>query len=109
MRNHEILSQDIVLENENKILSKRELEIVILIASGFENSQISEIFHVTLSTVKKQLEKIYEKLHARNRAHAVFKSMYHHLISDNDFNIIMNSNEIKLYMENNKKFFRKNY
>ena len=107
MRNHEILPEYTVLENENKIFSKRELEIIILIAGGFENSQISYIFHVTLSTVKKQLEKIYEKLHARNRANAVFLAMYHNLISENDFNTIMNSYEIKTYMETNKNYFEK--
>lgn len=107
MRNHEILPQYTVLENEHKIFSKRELEIIILIASGFENSQISEIFHVTLSTIKKQLEKIYEKLRARNRAHAVFLAMFHNLISENDFNTIMNSQEVKKFMENNKSHFEK--
>ncbi len=107
MRNHEILPQYTVLENENKIFSKRELEIIILIAGGFENSQISEIFHVTLSTVKKQLEKIYEKLHAHNRANAVFLAMYHNLISENDFNTVMNSAEIKSFIENNKNHFEK--
>ncbi len=94
MRNHEILPEGIILENEKNILSRRELEIIILVAAGFENNQIAKIFKVTLSTVKKQLEKIYEKLHAKNRANAVFIACNHNLISLNDFNLIMKSSEM---------------
>ena len=54
MRNYEILPNYINLENEDKILSKRELEILILVAAGFENLQIAKVCKVTLSTVKKQ-------------------------------------------------------
>ena len=38
MRKYEILEPNIVLENENKILSRRELEVLILVAAGFENN-----------------------------------------------------------------------
>ena len=55
MRNYEILPNEVSLENEDKILSKRELEILILVAAGFENLHIAKVFKVTLSTVKKQL------------------------------------------------------
>ena len=51
MRNHEILPEGIILENEKNILSRRELEIIILVAAGFENNQIAKIFKVTLSSL----------------------------------------------------------
>lgn len=110
MRNHEILPRGIVLENENNILSRRELEIIILVAAGFENNQIACIFQVTLSTVKKQLEKIYEKLRAKNRANAIFIACIHNLISLNDYNLIVKSAEIidfiaKCNSYSNKKYY----
>ena len=71
MRNYEILPNYINLENEEKILSRRELEILILVAAGFENLQIAKVFKVTLSTVKKQLEKIFVKLKAKSEAETI--------------------------------------
>lgn len=94
MRKNEILSSKIVLSNEYKILSRRELEVLILAAAGYENNQIADIFHVTLSTIKKQLESTYEKLKAKNRANAVFIAQYLNLISIEDFNVVLNSLKI---------------
>ena len=48
MRNYEILPKNLILENEKKILSRRELEIIILASAGLENNQIAVIFKVTL-------------------------------------------------------------
>ena len=70
----EILPKEFELSVENKTLSRRELEVLLLVAGGFENSEIAEIFEVQLTTVKKQLERIYKKLKAKNRANAVFKA-----------------------------------
>lgn len=94
MRKNDILSSKIVLSNEYKILSRRELEVLILAAAGYENNQIADIFQVTLSTVKKQLESTYEKLKAKNRANAVFIAQYLNLISIEDFNMVLNSLKI---------------
>lgn len=63
-------------------------------AAGYENNQIADIFQVTLSTVKKQLESTYEKLKAKNRANAVFIAQYLNLISIEDFNMVLNSLKI---------------
>lgn len=106
MRNYEILPETVILENENKILSRRELEILILVCAGFENNQIAEIYRVTLSTVKKQLEKIYEKLHAQNRANAVFIACFNHLISLKDYTTIIGNDEIVKFIGIYKKFSR---
>lgn len=94
MRKNDILSSKIILSNEYKILSRRELEVLILAAAGYENNQIADIFQVTLSTVKKQLESTYEKLKAKNRANAVFIAQYLNLISIEDFNMVLNSLKI---------------
>lgn len=105
MRKYEILHSDISLENEEKILSRRELEILILVAAGFENLQIAKVFKVTLSTVKKQLEKIFVKLKAKNRANAVFIGQCQGLISQKDYETVINCPAIKEFI-NTCKYFR---
>ncbi len=104
MRKYEILHNDVSLENEEKILSRRELEILILVAAGFENLQIAKVFKVTLSTVKKQLEKIFIKLKARNRANAVFIGQCHGLISAKDYETVINCPAVKEFMNSCKCF-----
>ena len=109
MRNYEILPKDLILENENKILSRRELEILILVAAGFENNQIAVVFRVTLSTVKKQLEAIYQKLKAQNRANAVFIACLHGLISQKDYETVLKAQDVIKFMKSCKKFLLKRY
>ena len=104
MRNYEILPKNLILENENKILSRRELEIIILVAAGFENNQIAVIFKVTLSTVKKQLEAIYQKLKAQNRANAIFIACTHGFIPQKDYYTVLKAQDIVKFMKNCKKF-----
>lgn len=91
----EILPKEFELSTENKILSRRELEVLLLVAGGFENSAIAEIFEVQLVTVKKQLERIYSKLKAKNRANAVFKAYFNGLIVARDYSAVMNCDKVK--------------
>ena len=104
MRKYEILHNDVSLENEEKILSRRELEILILVAAGFENLQIAKVFKVTLSTVKKQLEKIFIKLKARNRANAVFIGQCQGLISAKDYETVINCPAVQEFINSCKCF-----
>ena len=55
-------------------LTKREIEYLTLAALGCENLEIAAKLVVSLSTVKKTLENIFQKLKARNRTHAVSKA-----------------------------------
>src|SRR6187455_2579634 len=43
-------------------LSKREMEILQLLAEGFSNQEIAGILFVSLSTVKTHVQNLYEKL-----------------------------------------------
>lgn len=52
-------------------LSRDELHVLSLIASGATNEEIAKETHWSERTVKRKLEEISEKLGARNRAHAV--------------------------------------
>jgi len=109
MRNYEILPKNLILEHERQILSRRELEIIILVAAGFENNQIASIFKVTLSTIKKQIEAIYQKLHAQNRANAIYIACTHGLISNNDFLTVVRTSDVVNFIKKCKKFSNKSY
>jgi len=52
-------------------LTSREKEVLSLIARGARDREIAERLVVTESTVKKHVQNILRKLHARNRAEAV--------------------------------------
>lgn len=52
-------------------LTPRELEVLELIAQGARDREIADSLVVTESTVKKHVQHILRKLHARNRAAAV--------------------------------------
>jgi DNA-binding CsgD family transcriptional regulator/GAF domain-containing protein len=56
-------------------LSKREAEILALVAAGKTNLQISQQLVISVKTVKKHLEHIFGKLNAQNRVDAVNKSL----------------------------------
>jgi len=52
-------------------LSKREIEVVKLLAEGHENPEIAGLLGVSVETVRAHNKHIYRKLVARSRAHAV--------------------------------------
>jgi len=55
-------------------LSKRELEILLLIGDGYSNQDIAEKLVVTLHTVKKHSSNIYGKLGVSSRTQAVARA-----------------------------------
>ena len=63
-------------------LTLREIEYLSLVAMGFKNYEIANILSVTISTVKKTLETIFDKLNAVDRANAVSIAFVHKLLDD---------------------------
>jgi len=59
--------------NEAENLTKREHEIVWLLAEGYQNKEIAEKLSLSFHTVHGYIRTIYEKLHVRSRAEAVAK------------------------------------
>lgn len=56
-------------------LSKRELEILQLLRSGFSNREISEKLVISLSTVKNHTSNIYQKLEVNSRGKAIKRAV----------------------------------
>lgn len=50
-------------------LTSRERDIMRLVAEGYSNKEIGDVFFVSESTVKRQLASLLEKLNLKNRAH----------------------------------------
>ena len=52
-------------------LSKREIEVLMLIAEGYSNDEIGKKLYIAYSTVKRHINNIFGKLGAKSRTHAV--------------------------------------
>lgn len=55
-------------------ISKRELEVLRLVAEGLSNQEISERLHRALSTIKGHNKAIYEKLNVQRRTEAIARA-----------------------------------
>lgn len=56
---------------DNRELTAREVEILQLVADGFENDEISTQLYISKETVKTHVRRLLQKLDARSRTHAV--------------------------------------
>src|SRR6185503_7235503 len=61
-------------------LSKRELEILGLLAQGHSNQEIAAKLFVSVSTVKTHIQNLFEKLEVKRRLQAVEKAKRLNLI-----------------------------
>lgn len=61
-------------------ISKRELEVLNLLAQGASNQEIASKLFVSLSTIKTHNQNIFEKLDVKKRIQAVEKAKRLHLI-----------------------------
>ena len=59
--------------SEMEQLTKREHEILALLAKGFLYKEIADQLGISLSTVRAHLHTVYEKLHVQSRTEAVVK------------------------------------
>lgn len=83
-----ILMKSIIKEDkENKqgdkpedLLSKREIEILILFAQGFSNSEIAEKLFISVRTVESHKNHILQKLGLRNNVELVKYAIRHKLV-----------------------------
>lgn len=67
-------------ESDEFGLSKREKEVLALIAQGFSNQEIADKLFVSLNTIKTHLSNIFSKLNVQRRTQAVQKARDHAII-----------------------------
>lgn len=64
-------------QNQNfkmEVLSRRENEILELLAKGLLYKEIADKVPISVNTVRQHIHKIYEKLHVQNRTEAINKA-----------------------------------
>jgi DNA-binding CsgD family transcriptional regulator len=54
-----------------RVITEPELDVLRLVADGHTNASIGEDLYLTINGVRARLMRIYDKLGARDRAHAV--------------------------------------
>lgn len=80
-----IIEKTVYLENEPNFmlnreeiektgLSKRELEVLQLMAEGLSNEEIAERLYVSLNTIKTHTSRVFEKLDVKRRTQAIEKA-----------------------------------
>ncbi len=81
------LSRELVVEfaqlsknSRSSVLSKRQSEILLLIADGVSSREISTSLFVSASTVKREIRNIFDKLGVNDRSHAVSLALKKQLI-----------------------------
>ena len=60
-------------------LTPREIEVLILIASGQSNAAIARALGLSLRTVERHINNLYRKIDAENKADATAYALRHHL------------------------------
>jgi DNA-binding NarL/FixJ family response regulator len=66
-----LLRRETAAREISKILTRREMEVVRLMASGLRNKEIADKLSISEGTVKIHLHKGYEKLHVQSRLELV--------------------------------------
>ncbi|MBR4605673.1 MAG: response regulator transcription factor [Lachnospiraceae bacterium] len=68
-----------VTQDENTILTARELDVVKLVAQGYDNKEIAAELYLAEGTVRNQISKILEKLELKDRTQLAVYAVKHGL------------------------------
>lgn len=61
-------------------LTDREHQILVLVASGLSDEEISQKLSISRRTTNKHMENLRVKMDAKNRIHVIIKSLKHGLL-----------------------------
>lgn len=78
LRNPQLPSEPEKIDNYR--LSKREIEILEQLSKGLKYKSIAENLFLSVGTVKKHVDNVYEKLQAHNKLEAIHKAKSNRLI-----------------------------
>jgi DNA-binding NarL/FixJ family response regulator len=65
-------------------LTERERQVLLLIARGRSNAEVSRLLHVSEATAKTHVRRVLDKLEVRDRIHAVVFAFDHGLVRPGD-------------------------
>jgi two-component system, NarL family, response regulator DegU len=80
---NEVKKLDANKREEERIITKREEEVLQLIADGCSTPEVAAKLYISQKTVKNHLASIYEKLNARDRTQAVLIAVRMGIVSLN--------------------------
>jgi DNA-binding NarL/FixJ family response regulator len=76
--------------SETPLLADREMEVVQLVAQGFQNKEIGKKLHISEQTVKNHLQHIFDKLGVYDRVELMLYAIHHRLIDKPDASLAQN-------------------
>ncbi len=71
----EVRRLDQPADDEHRVVTKREEQVLQLIADGCSTPEVAERLYISQKTVKNHLASIYQKLDARDRTQAVLRAV----------------------------------
>ena len=71
----EVRKLDQPSDGDDRIITRREEEVLQLIADGCSTPEVAERLYISQKTVKNHLASIYQKLDARDRTQAVLQAV----------------------------------
>ena len=77
----EVRKLDMAPAREERVVTKREEEVLQLIADGCSTSEVAGQMYISQKTVKNHLASIYQKLDARDRTQAVLQAVRMGIVS----------------------------
>lgn len=77
----EVRKIDMAPAREERVVTKREEEVLQLIADGCSTPEVAEQMYISQKTVKNHLASIYQKLDARDRTQAVLQAVRMGIVS----------------------------
>ena len=77
----EVRRLDMAPSREERVVTKREEEVLQLIADGCSTSEVADQMYISQKTVKNHLASIYQKLDARDRTQAVLRAVRMGIVS----------------------------
>ena len=77
----EVRKLDMAPTREDRVVTKREEEVLQLIADGGSTSEVADQMYISQKTVKNHLASIYQKLDARDRTQAVLQAVRMGIVS----------------------------
>ena len=77
----EVRKLDMAPTREERVVTKREEEVLQLIADGCSTSEVADQMYISQKTVKNHLASIYQKLDARDRTQAVLQAVRMGIVS----------------------------